>query len=141
MGALLCAGPPEQGVHSRNSTLADLVGVLRTQHAAGRQVTARIQRLATVAALNAADDRRELGDALHQFVRMYRPHAAREDTVLFPALRQVVSPHELGALGEQFEHEEHRLFGHDGFEKVVAEVAGLERRLGIDDLARFTPAV
>jgi hypothetical protein len=32
-----------------------------------------------------------------------------------------------------------RLFGEDGFEKVVAEVAGLEGRLGIEDLARFAP--
>ena len=81
-----------------------------------------------------------LAAALRQFVRMYRPHAAREDTVLFPALRRVVSGHEYGALGEQFEDEEHRLFGEDGFEKVVDEVAQLERRLGLDDLARFTPA-
>ncbi|HQR66718.1 MAG TPA: twin-arginine translocation signal domain-containing protein [Thermoanaerobaculia bacterium] len=44
------------------------------------------------------------------------------------------------ALGEAFEKEEHRLFGSDGFEKVVAEVAGLESRLGIADLATFTPA-
>jgi hemerythrin-like domain-containing protein len=120
-------------------TLAALVGVLRSQHAAGRRVTARIQQLATTAALKAPDERRKLGDDLRQFVRMYRPHAAREDTVLFPALRRVVSPHELGALGEQFEDEEHRLFGEDGFEKVVAEVAGLEGRLGIEDLAQFTP--
>jgi hemerythrin-like domain-containing protein len=120
-------------------TLADLVAVLREQHAAGRRVTQRIQQLASAAALKAPDERRELGGVLRQFVRMYRPHAAREDTVLFPALRRVVSPHELGALGEQFEDEEHRLFGGDGFEKVVSKVAGLEERLGIADLAQFTP--
>ena len=71
---------------------------------------------------------------------MYRPHAAREDTVLFPALHRIVSPHEYDALGEEFEQQEHRLFGEDGFEKVVDEVARLERQLGIEDLAQFTPA-
>ena len=59
--------------------------------------------------------------------------------MLFPALRTVVSAHEYGALGEQFEDTEHKLFGEDGFEKYVDEVAGLEKQLGIYDLAQFTP--
>lgn len=50
-----------------------------------------------------------------------------------------MSGHEYGALGEEFEKQEHRLFGEDGFEKIVDEVARLERRLGINDLAQFTP--
>jgi hypothetical protein len=42
-------------------------------------------------------------------------------------------------LGDAFEDKERQLFGKDGFEKIVAEVAGLEKRLGIYDLSRFTP--
>jgi hypothetical protein len=71
---------------------------------------------------------------------MYRPHAAREDTVLFPAFRRIVTPNEYDSLGEQFEDQEHKLFGEDGFEKIVDEVTGLEKKLGIEDLAQFTPA-
>lgn len=71
---------------------------------------------------------------------MYRPHAAREDTVLFPALHSIVSAHEYDSMGGQFEDEEHKLFGADGFEKIVAEVAGLEGKIGIENLAQFTPA-
>ena len=118
----------------------ELVAVLHAQHLAGRKVTERIETLATAASVKAPAERRQLAEALRASVRMYRPHAAREDTVLFPALRRIVSAHEYGALGEQFEDEEHERFGEDGFEKVVDEVAGLERRLGIQDLARFTPA-
>jgi hypothetical protein len=40
-------------------------------------------RLATNQALKNADDRRELADSMYQFIRMYNPHEAREDTVLF----------------------------------------------------------
>ncbi|HEX8043590.1 MAG TPA: hypothetical protein VF496_08360, partial [Candidatus Deferrimicrobium sp.] len=69
------------------------------------------------------------------------PHEAREDTVLFPAIRRIVSTHEYAALGEKFEEKEHRLFGEDGFEKMVEKVAGIERRLGIYELAKFTPVV
>ncbi len=40
---------------------------------------------------------------------------------------------------EDFEKDEHRKFGEDGFEMMVERVAGLERALGIYDLAKFTP--
>jgi hypothetical protein len=70
---------------------------------------------------------------------MYRPHAAREDTVLFPAFREVVGGAAYRELGEQFEHQEHARFGEHGFENAVAEVARLEGALGIGDLAQFTP--
>jgi catechol 2,3-dioxygenase-like lactoylglutathione lyase family enzyme len=79
------------------------------------------------------------GDLMHQFVRMYAPHEAREDTVLFPALRSIVSKQEFGALGEDFEKKEHTLFGEKGFEKFVDRVASIEKTLGIYDLAQFTP--
>jgi hemerythrin-like domain-containing protein len=119
--------------------LVELVRVLRLQHQAGRRVTAEIESLTNLKAWRDADQRSRLANALRQFVQMYRPHEAREDTVLFPALRAVVSPHEYAALGEQFEDKEHELFGADGFERKVAEVAALEQQLDIYDLAQFTP--
>jgi hemerythrin-like domain-containing protein len=88
-----------------------------------------------------AEDRRELRKWLHEFVRMYEPHEAREDTVLFPEFRKIVSKHEYDALGEEFEKKENELFGGDGFEKNVAAVAAIEKRIGIYDLAQFTPKV
>lgn len=71
---------------------------------------------------------------------MYRPHEAREDTVLFPAFRGVVSPKEFHDLGEQFEDKEHDLFGKEGFEGIVVQVGALEQALGTFDLNQFTPA-
>ena len=70
---------------------------------------------------------------------MYRPHKAREDTVLFPAFHSLVSPEEFDTLGDTFEDQEEKLFGKDGFDKVVEEVGSLERMLGIHDLSQFTP--
>lgn len=80
-----------------------------------------------------------LADACARFVHMYRPHESREDTVLFPKLRGIISAHEFAALGEVFEREEQRRFGADGFQRAVAAVAGIEKRLGIYNLAQFTP--
>ncbi len=119
--------------------LADLTGVLRMQHQAGRRLTEEITQLATVASLKEAQSASKLREAMRQFIRMYAPHEAREDTVLFPALRMVVSKNEFDALGEDFEKKEHQLFGEDGFEKMVERVAGIEKELGIYDLAQFTP--
>jgi hemerythrin-like domain-containing protein len=120
-------------------TLADVTKVLRVQHEAGRKLTQRITQLATAQSLKESSSAAMLKDALVQFNRMYRPHEAREDTVLFPALRRIVSKHELDALGEEFEKKEHALFGGDGFEKMVDRIAGIEKTLGIYDLAQFTP--
>lgn len=119
--------------------LVDLVQVLRLQHQAGRRVTDVVLRGATAAGLKDPATRDQVATAMRQFNRMYAPHEAREDTVLFPAFRTIVSAHEFDALGEDFEKKEDQLFGDEGFEKVVAQVAGLEKQLGIYDLARFTP--
>ena len=40
---------------------------------------------------------------------------------------------------EDFENDEQRKFGEDGFEMMVDRVAKLEQALGIYDLAKFTP--
>lgn len=118
--------------------LMDLVSILRDQHKAGRVLTDAILAQGSKVPKE-AEERRALTRRLRLFIRMYRPHEAREDTVLFPALRAIVSPHEYGALGEEFEDKEHELFGEGGFEEITASVAGLEKQLGIDDLARYTP--
>ncbi len=121
--------------------LVELVDVLYTQHQRGRVLTARILELGTPATVMSSSDRKRLREYLHLFVRMYEPHEAREDTVLFPAFHEIVSAREYDALGDEFEDKENQLFGGDGFEKNVAAVEDLEKRLGIYDLAQFTPKV
>ena len=121
--------------------LVDLVKVLRTQHQAGRRVTDITMRFANLQSLKNDSERAQLIASMEQFIRMYNPHEAREDTVLFPAFRKIVSPHEFDSLGEDFEKKEDELFGEDGFEKVVDKVAGIEKGLGIYDLAQFTPKI
>jgi hemerythrin-like domain-containing protein len=119
--------------------LVDLVDVLYQQHQTGRRLTDNILGLVRTGAVS-GDERPRLVGNLKAFIRMYRPHEAREDTDLFPQLRSVVSAHEFAALAEDFEKDEHRKFGADGFELTVARVADLEKAIGIGDLARVTPA-
>ncbi|HET6613569.1 MAG TPA: hemerythrin domain-containing protein [Kofleriaceae bacterium] len=111
----------------------ELVATLRLQHQRGRDVTDEIAGLAT------GSGSPKLAAAMTRFARMYRPHAAREDTVLFPAFRDLLGRDAYRELGEQFEDQEHERFGEDGFAKTVAEVATLETTLGIFDLTQFPP--
>jgi hemerythrin-like domain-containing protein len=122
----------------RAGKLTDLVNVLLAQHRAGRTLTAQIQKLATPAAMSNPASRRELAQPMRQFIRMYEPHAAREDTVLFPAFRSLIGDKELRKLQELFEQKEKALPMGD-FEKMVAEVTKIEQALGLYDLAQFTP--
>ena len=119
--------------------LVDLVQVLLDQHQAGRRLTDDILRLSAPNAIKTAEDRRDLMLALRQFTRMYSPHAAREDTVLFPAFHQIVTAKEYDELGDAFEDKERELFGENGFEKMVDRVAAVEKSFEIYDLAQFTP--
>ena len=118
----------------------DLVSILLKQHKAGRVITGQILQLCKSGNFTDAENH-NLINLLASFNTMYRPHEAREDTVLFPAFRKIVSQHEYDSLGEEFEDNEHKKFGKDGFETMVAKVASIEQKLGIYDLDAFTPKV
>ena len=122
------------------NTLVHLVDTLTIQHQKGRIVTDRILNLAKNN-FTTDDDRKRLRRYLYSFIRMYSPHEAREDTVLFPAFKKIVSENEYDSLGEEFEDKEHELFGQDGFEMMVDKVARIEKRVGIYDLSKFTPKI
>ena len=119
--------------------LVDLVETLKTQHVAGRKVTAEILRLSQPAQFRVEANRGHLVAACQSFIRMYRPHEAREDTVLFPALRTILTPKQVEALGDRMEEDEHKVLGEEGFEHSVEKVEKIERQLGIYELGQFTP--
>jgi hemerythrin-like domain-containing protein len=126
-------------VFERHGRLVPLVATLRRQHQAGRTLNDVVLRNATAERFAEEESQKEIARACRAFIRMYRPHAAREDTVLFPALHKLMSAAEMDKLGDQFEDEENRLFGQQGFERTVEQVAAIEKQLGILDLDQFTP--
>ncbi len=78
--------------------------------------------------------------AMASFVRMYEPHEAREDTVIFPAFRSLLSAAEAAEVSERFASLEREQFAGPGFTAMVSRVAAIEQALGIYDLAQFTPS-
>lgn len=126
-------------VRKLKGQVARLPDILEKQHERGRALTdyvidtTRGGRIDPLAA-------RPLARALHEFVIMYAHHAAREDTDLFTAWKDSLSASAYKEMGEQFEHIEKQVFGHDGFEDAVKRIAGLEGEMGLADLASFTIA-
>lgn len=120
--------------------LTDTTTVLRTQHQRGRVLTDGVLAATAGAAEHDRPAREALVQHMSAFIRMYEPHEAREDTVVFPALRDVVPAQEFRDLAEIFEDDEHRRFGQAGFQGVVDKVADIEKSLGIYDLSTFTPS-
>jgi len=127
-------------VFERAKKHVELVTTLKAQHIAGRAVTAEIARLSHPDLYALADSRTALIKQCEKFIYMYRPHEAREDTVLFPALRTILKPSEVAELGEKMEEDEHKVLGDEGFEKAVSKIEVIEKQLGIFDLNQFTPS-
>ena len=106
--------------------LADLTAILRRQHVTGRTLTDQIAALAT------GSDKPKLAETMRRFNHMYRAHAAREDTILFPAIRALVGKRAYAELGEKLEDDEKKILGEGGFEKAVVDVGKLEAAFGMD---------
>ena len=111
--------------------------VLLAQHARGREVTDYILAMTKGDKLPEAS----VGpfvSALETFVRMYEHHAAVEDTIVFPAWKQLVGAKELDEVGVKFEEIEERIFGDDGFDAALKRMAEIEESLGFANLGMFT---
>lgn len=118
-----------------------LVKALRTQHIRGRAITAQLKKIVTSSQELTQPQKRSVVTLIKKFITMYRPHEAREDTVLFPKVRSLLSEEDFNALGETFEKKEYELFGKEGFSTIVDRVAAIEKELGIYKLNQFTPTI
>jgi hemerythrin-like domain-containing protein len=116
---------------------AAYVDVLIAQHQRGRELTDYILAVVAKGAI-ATGDAEPLARVLDSVELMYEHHAAREDTVIFLAWKDALSAHQLDEMGETFEEIEHQQFGKDGFEDAVAQIALIERALGMADITQFT---
>ena len=111
----------------------ELVDTLLTQHEAAKCLTDH-----TLAMLQSEFDHKRLSALLSDFIDMYEPHSAREDTVVFPAFHQMTPADAFSELGELFESIEEQKFGENGFGTILGQVEQIEQMLNIYDLDMFT---
>jgi len=112
--------------------------ILVAQHQRGREIT-EYALAVTAAGKISVQHGEPLARAFDGFVRMYENHAAREDTIVFPAWKTNFSNQQLDELADQFEDIEHKMFGHDGFEDAEKTISGIEATFGFADISQFTP--
>jgi hemerythrin-like domain-containing protein len=124
-------------VRKAGGQAASYVDTLLAQHQRGRKITQYI--LASTGNGKIASSTAEpLANAFETFVLMYQNHTAREDTIIFPAWKNVLSDKESKEFGDKFEDIEKQQFGGDGFEDAGKQVDFIERSLGFANLSQFT---
>ena len=120
-----------------SSAAASYVDILIQQHNRGREITDNITSVTNGPKIGS--DAAKFAEVLNGFVRMYQHHAAREDTIIFPAWKDAVTSDEYDELNDKFEDIEHEQFGEDGFEDAERHITSIEASLNLSDIGQFTP--
>jgi hemerythrin-like domain-containing protein len=123
-------------VKKAGGAAAALPDILVVQHDRGREITDYI--IGVTGGAKLGGNAEALARALESFVLMYEHHAAREDTVIFPAWKQTMTASQLDEIGDKFEDIEREQFGSDGYETAVKQIAAIEGSLGLTDISQFT---
>ena len=118
-----------------------VVNTLLFQHCAAKKITADILRL-----LERGSRRNVIWPRLlclmQGYVRMYRPHSAREDTFVLPEIHKLITPDKWNELGDMFEEILQERFAKEninGFQVITDKLTETEKALGIYNLGQFTP--
>jgi hemerythrin-like domain-containing protein len=125
-------------IRKQGPELQGYADVLTAQHSRGREITDYILAVSNGPRISVAHAE-PLAKTLESFVLMYENHAAREDTIVFPAWKKKFSNKQLDEISERFEDIEHKMFGKDGFEEAEKKISRIEDDLGFSDLGQFTP--
>jgi hemerythrin-like domain-containing protein len=127
-------------VKKAGGVAAGLTDILIEQHNRGRDLTDYILDLTKTVKFE-TENGTVLARVLDLMVRMYRPHAAREDTVIFPAWKMTLTAKQLDEMNDKFEDIEVDMLGKNGFEKAVRQISEIETELGLADLSQFTSPI
>jgi hemerythrin-like domain-containing protein len=124
-------------VKKRGGRAAAEADILVAQHRRGREITDYVLSATRGGKLSATAGA-ELAGVFDALDRMYENHAAREDTIVFPAWKTAFTNKQLDEKGDEFEEIERKMFGGDGFEDAEKKISEIEKRLGLGDLSEFT---
>jgi hemerythrin-like domain-containing protein len=124
-------------IRKQGAELKRYADILTAQHQRGREVTDYVLAVTSSGKISSAHAE-PLAKVFETFVLMYQNHAAREDTIVFPAWKKNFTDKQLDEVGDQFEDIEHKMFGKDGFEDAEKKISSIEASLGFADLAQFT---
>jgi hemerythrin-like domain-containing protein len=113
--------------------------ILRAQHDAGRAITTYILETCGRGGVAKADAAK-FAHTLRDFVWMYQNHAAREDTILFPAWKKMLG-NEYQDASREFDRLTHQHWGRAGFEDAAGQLTQIETDFGMENLGQFTATI
>jgi hemerythrin-like domain-containing protein len=108
-------------IRKQGGELKRYADILTEQHNRGREITDYVLTVTNGPRISTAHAE-PLASVFDSFVLMYANHAAREDTIVFPAWKKNFSNRQLDEISDQFEDIEHKMFGKDGFEDAERKI-------------------
>jgi hemerythrin-like domain-containing protein len=121
-------------------TMDRLVDTLEIQHDKGREIIGRIIDLTRAGYIDDLGQLNELTGLCMSFVIMYRPHAAWEETVVFPALYEIATENYIDNINMRMHDEERTMMSDPGLHRLMDNLRKIEEAAGTSDPGRFTPA-
>lgn len=120
-------------------TMDSLIDTLELQHDKGREIIGRIIEMTRAGHLDDLGQLNELAGYCMSFVIMYRPHAAWEETVVFPALYDIATENYIDNIKMRMRDEERSLMSDPGLHRLMDNLRKIEKAAGTSELGRFTP--
>lgn len=116
---------------------AELVSTLVEQHQVGRDITDAIQKRIESVPKPHSSTQAELSKLTRSYSHMFRAHAAREDTVAFPALRKIMTPTQYQEFSDKVLNIESKMKVAE-LDDILKKVLLVETALDLADLNKFT---
>jgi hemerythrin-like domain-containing protein len=121
--------------------ITDIIKELHDQHAAAVMMTNQILELSSNGGRRDENSLQTLKDLCTLTSRMYRPHMAWEQTIVFPAFYDIVSADYIRSIQKEMDAEEKKLLGDTGFRGLVGRLSEIEKEVGTYDLSNYTPVL
>lgn len=121
----------------KNKKHVDLVNELIRQHRVSQLLTKKIINLSK----SENPDISKLKLYIILFVKMYRYHESREDTIIFRTYRNLMSKEEYDKIGEKLEKSEDEILGELGYDNFLNAIELIEKKLKIYDIGIITKEV
>ncbi|MEF8787975.1 MAG: hemerythrin domain-containing protein [Planctomycetota bacterium] len=114
-----------------------MVEQLRRQHEIGRELAGQGYYLLGQGQISDAGTRGRLVSTFRDYARMYRAHAAWEDTVAFAGLREVMGKETFREVSRNIDSIRAEKLGEDGIQNALGRLRSIEQALGIGNLASY----
>jgi hemerythrin-like domain-containing protein len=112
-------------------------GLLTAQHERGAEMTAYLIDVTRDGKLP-MDRAKQLSRALLAFKQMYEHHSMHEDTFVYLAWQNALSPAGRNEMQQAFAEIEQRMLGQNAYDEAFNRLVAIESNLGIADLGQYT---